>query len=148
MQKRAEFRAEPPASILMVDDNPLGLLARKTVIEELGFEVTTSEDPAAALEMYLARPYDLLVTDYMMPQMKGDELIRRIREAHPAARVILLSGYVEALGLDEQSTGADIVLSKTSREVMHLIRAVERLTGRRKTPGSVRRPKQVHVVNR
>ncbi len=140
MHRRAELRAESPASILLVDDNPHGSLARKTVLEELGFEVHTSENPVVALELYLARRFDVLVTDYKMPEMLGTELIRRVREANPGAKVILLSGFVEALGLDENSTGADIVLAKSNREVLHLIRAVERLTGRRKAPGSARRP--------
>ena len=46
---------------------------------------------------------------------------------------MLLSGFTEALGLAEASTGADVVLQKSANEVSHLVRAVNRLL-RRKTP--------------
>ena len=52
--------------------------------------------------------------------------------------MILLSGFVEPLGLTEQTTGADVVISKSAGEVNILIRAVGRLL--RKPPESQRGP--------
>ena len=60
-----------------------------------------------------------MVTDYRMPRMDGAELILRIRELNPNARIILLSGFVEPLGLSEQNTGADAVIAKSSSEPAH-----------------------------
>src|SRR5216684_3822196 len=83
--------------------------------------------------------FDLMVTDFRMPKMNGIELSRCVRPLHPALRIIMLSGFVEALGLDEKSTGADIVIAKGTHEISHLLRSVSRLLARkppRRPPGS------------
>jgi DNA-binding NarL/FixJ family response regulator len=66
-----------------------------------------------------------------MPKMNGVELIQKIRKYDSGARIIMLSGFVEPLGLDEDSTGADVVISKSSGEVGNLLRSVSRLMARR-----------------
>jgi tRNA A37 methylthiotransferase MiaB len=63
-------------------------------------------------------------------------LIRRLREVKPGVGIILLSGCVASHGLDENSTGADVVLAKGPNEVAHLVRAVSRLLTKR----AARRP--------
>jgi len=82
--------------------------------------------------------FDIVVTDYRMKRMNGVELIEKIRQMDPDARVILLSGFVEPLGLTEQNTGADAVISKSSNEPAQLVRCVKRLMNRvlRKQPAS------------
>src|SRR5215467_7939513 len=117
--------------ILLVDDNNHGLIARKAVLEEVGYQVSTAKNGDEALELYTARKFDLVVTDYKMPKMNGVELIAQIRKSDADARVILLSGFVEPLGLDEKSTGADVVISKSSGEVGNLVRSAYRLLTRR-----------------
>ncbi len=120
----------------MVDDNSMGLLARKAVLEELGFKVTTVATPQEALELLAESRFDLLITDYKLPSMNGTELIKRARKAEFDAPVILLSGFVDALGLDESNTGADLVLQKNAHEVSHMVRSVKSLLKR----GPVRKP--------
>jgi CheY-like chemotaxis protein len=115
------------AHILLVDDNRSGLSARKAILEELGHSITTATSGEEALEHISKVKFDLVVTDHRMPRMSGVELIRKIRGIAPAVPVILLSGYVEALGLTESNTGADLVLAKNATEVTHLIRGVSRL---------------------
>jgi CheY-like chemotaxis protein len=73
-----------------------------------------------------------------MPRMDGGELIQRIRQLKPNTRIILLSGFVDPLGLTEQVTGADVVIAKSSHEPVHLLSSVKRLINRagpRKPPG-------------
>ncbi len=120
-------RAEEAGRILLVDDNRNGLSARKAVLEEIGYVTTTASSAEQALALVSEREFDLVVTDFRMPGMDGAELIRRIRAAHPRMRFILLSGFVEPLGLTEHSTGADVVISKSAGEVNILVRAVGRL---------------------
>jgi CheY-like chemotaxis protein len=120
--------------ILLVDDNCLGLAARRSVLEELGHQVKTSGTAAEALEMCGKHSFDVVVTDYKMPKMNGVELIGRLRKLHPATSVILISGFTDTLGLDEASTGADIVLQKSNNEVPQLIRAVNRLMRKQQQP--------------
>ncbi len=129
----------PDALILLVDDNRLGLQARKHVLEELGFKILTAPSANAALELFGRNTFDLVVTDYKMPDMSGIELIQRIRKANAAIPIILISGFADVLGLDEETTGADFVMMKSANEVTHLVRAVNRLLNRKPTrrgPGS------------
>ena len=122
--------AHPGATILLVDDNPHGLVARRTVLEELGYVVHTRLSGGEALEVYASQPVDLVITDFRMPGMDGVELIGRLRQLRADLPIILLSGFVEPLGLTEQSTGADVVLSKSAGEMGFLLRSVRRLLSR------------------
>ena len=124
--------------ILLVDDNANGLAARKSVLEELGYSIVTCTSGADALEQFMARdPFDLVVTDYKMPRMDGLELIGRLRKHTPGLPIVMISGYVDTLGLNEASTGADVVIQKSANEVSHLIRSVNRLLRRKPVKAQV-----------
>jgi len=118
--------------ILLVDDNVSGSTARKTVLEELGHKIHVASSGADALEQFSQHKFDLVVTDYKMPRMDGLELIARLRKQQPEIRIVLVSGFVDALGLNEATTGADGVIQKSANEVTHLVRAVNRLLRRKK----------------
>jgi CheY-like chemotaxis protein len=124
-----------PARILLVDDNRDGLLIRRSLLEEQGYAVEVAPGGEEGLELYKASPFDILVTDYRMPRMNGIDLIRRIREIAADARIVLLSGFVEPLGLTEANTGADAVIAKSASEPTHLLRAIKRLL----TPSRIKR---------
>src|SRR5690348_1853574 len=100
------------ARLLLVDDNQNGLLARKALLEEQDFVISTAANGEEGFETLSGGKFDLMVTDFKMPRMNGIELIRKAKALQPGLPVILLSGFAEAYGLDEKSTGADIVLSK------------------------------------
>ncbi len=125
-------------NILLVDDNRDGLLVRRSLLEEVGCTVQTAFGGEEGLKLFESYKFDVVVTDYRMPRMDGGELIHRIRTLDPAARIILLSGFVEPLGLTEENTGADAVISKSANEPAHLVRSVRRLVNRtvRKPPRS------------
>jgi CheY-like chemotaxis protein len=120
--------------ILLLDDNSMGLAARRSVLEELGHKVVTCGVPLDALELCSKQRFDVVVTDYKMPKMTGTEFITRLRKVHPTMSVILISGFTDTLGLSEANTGADVVIQKSSNEVSHLIRSVNRLLRRQKAP--------------
>jgi CheY-like chemotaxis protein len=113
--------------ILLVDDNANGLKARKMVLEELGYGVVTASNGNDALERFSPQKFDLVVTDYKMPRMDGLELIVNLRKLAPEIPIVLLSGFVDSMGLNEQNTQADAVIQKSANEVSHLSRAVARL---------------------
>lgn len=133
MASRKPSEQAASARILLVDDNANGLKARKTLLEELGYRIATACCGDDALELFAPQKFDLLVTDYKMPRMDGLELISRIRKKTPGLPIILVSGYVDTLGLNEENTGADAVIQKSANEVSHLTRAVSRLL--RQKPG-------------
>jgi CheY-like chemotaxis protein len=109
------------ATILLVEDEPgVRGVARRT-LEGLGYRVTEARDGREALAMVEAdpTPWDLLVTDVVMPRMGGPELAGRARELRPGLRVLLMSGFdgQRAAGakrpasmdlLDKPFTGAEL----------------------------------------
>lgn len=128
--------------ILLVDDNANGLAARKSVLEELGYLIVTCTSGADALDQFVScDPFDLVVTDYKMPRMDGLELIGRLRKHTPGLPIVLISGYVDTLGMNEASTGADVVIQKSANEVSHLIRSVNRLLRRKPVKAQAASPK-------
>jgi len=131
----------PHPNILLVDDNSDGLLARRSVLEELGYAVSVARNGDEGLKLFQSASFDVVVTGYRMPNVNGAELIRRIRKLNPNARIILLSGFVDPLGLTEENTGADVVIAKSANEPAHLTRSVKRLLNRatRKPPASQKR---------
>jgi len=129
-----------PGRLLLVDDNVSGSTARKTVLEELGHKIHVASNGADALEQFSQHKFDLVVTDYRMPRMDGLELIVLLRKQQPEIRIVLVSGFVDTLGLNEATTGADAVIQKSANEVTHLVRAVNRLLRRKKPASGVARP--------
>jgi len=124
----------PRGRILLVDDNSLGLAARRSVLEEFGHKVQTSGTPVDALELCGKQRFDVVVTDYKMPKMDGVEFIGRLRKLDAAISVILISGFTDTLGLTEANTGADVVIQKSNHEVTHLVRSVNRLLRKQQQP--------------
>ncbi len=125
--------------ILLIDDNRDGLLVRRALLEEAGCTVEIAINGEEGLKLFEASNCDVVVTNYCMPGMNGVEVIQRIRRRNPNARVILVSGFVEPLGLTEESTGADAVIAKSCNEPAHLLRWVKRLANRapaRKPPAA------------
>jgi len=135
------MKSEPLSTphILLVDDNRDGLIVRRSLLEELGYEVVVAGNGEEGLKLYAGAHFDVVVTDFRMPRMNGMELIKGIRKIDPRARVILLSGFVEPLALTEESTGADVVIAKSCNEPVRLVRSIKRLvnaTTARKPPAS------------
>lgn len=110
----------------MIDDNSRGLLARKVVLEEQGYTVTSCGTPEEALEHFASQHFDIVVTDYRMPNIDGIQLISKFR-AIRSVPVVLMSCMVEVLGLNESNTGADAVVAKNMHELPNMVRAVNRL---------------------
>jgi CheY-like chemotaxis protein len=127
-----------PARILLVDDNPLGSAARGLILKEHGYEIETALSGEEAWDIFQRQHFDIVVTDFRMSGITGLELIQRIRAANSPARVILLSGFLNGLGMTEKSTGADELIAKSNKEVPELLRAVKKLSARprRRSPSS------------
>jgi len=126
-----------PPLILLVDDREDGLAARKSVLEAQGYKTVIASSAHVALEAFKSQAFDLVVTDYKMPEMSGIDLIQLLRKIRPDVPIILISGFVHVLGLDEGTTGADTVIAKSSNEVQLLVRAVQKLLTRKKPVGTL-----------
>jgi CheY-like chemotaxis protein len=90
-------------SILLVEDEPSVRDMTRRVLERAGYVVTTVDDGRAAMTEAEERatPFDVLVTDVVMPQMSGIELATWMLDRRPETGVVLLSGYTaETLDLE------------------------------------------------
>jgi DNA-binding response OmpR family regulator len=80
------------ARILIIDDDPSVLSMLRRAVERAGHEVSGAGDGRAGLAQLAAAPFDLVVTDIVMPEMEGIELIGRLRRGYPDLPVIAMSG--------------------------------------------------------
>jgi CheY-like chemotaxis protein len=97
------------------------------ILKEHGYEVETALSGEEAWEIIQKNHFDIVVTDFRMKAMTGLELIQLIRASDSPARIVLLSGFLNGLGMTEQSTGADELVAKSDKEVPELLRAVKKL---------------------
>lgn len=87
------------AAILVVDDEKLVRNLVGEILRAEGYQVVLASDGREALHMVEARadkPFELLVSDMLMPNMGGRELALRLKALHPDLSVILMTGYSEA----------------------------------------------------
>jgi CheY-like chemotaxis protein len=81
--------------ILFVDDESAIAQMSGTILERLGYSVTTRTSSLEALALFRAKPdaFDLVITDMTMPNMTGDELAIELMKFRPDIPVILTTGY-------------------------------------------------------
>jgi PAS domain S-box-containing protein len=81
--------------VLIVEDDPLVLESASEVFQAMGYSVLSARDGPEALRVLQREPdVDVLFSDVMMPSgMTGLELARQVRDAYPAMKIILASGY-------------------------------------------------------
>jgi CheY-like chemotaxis protein len=146
MRSVSSQHAPSDALILLVDDNRDGVIARRSVLEELGYRVVTAGCGLDALHLHEERNPDLVITDYRMSPMDGLELIAHLRSRGCEKPIILLSGFAETLGMRSENTGADVVIQKSANEVANLVRYTKRLLLTPKKPvGSQGLRKESHT---
>ncbi len=112
--------------ILLIDDNPLQLKVRETVLRQAGFLVsvaTTAESALATLRVLPDR-VGLIITDHLMPGCVGSELVRQIRASDIAVPVIVLSGLPEA---EAEYEGLDVTFRAKPFPAPELIELVRSL---------------------
>lgn len=114
--------------ILVADDEEILRMLICDSLEDLGFEIDEAEDGADALQKVTGVHYDLLILDYMMPQLTGLEVIERIPDAIKERTPILML-TAKAQEADRQlaiDKGANYFMSKPFSPV-ELIAFVEEL---------------------
>jgi DNA-binding response OmpR family regulator len=105
------------AKILVIDDEPhIRTLVKAFLVKE-GHEVDLAENGMEGLKLIGLNPYDLLITDIVMPEKDGLELIMDLKGRVPRIRIIVISGGGTRLNIDNylnlaRLMGADRVLPK------------------------------------
>jgi len=100
---RARVGARRHARVLIVDDEPLVRLSVRTALEDLGHEVVEAESARDALAVLAAQRdrVDVLLSDVMMPGVRGPALARQVVALWPHIRVIFMSSLPSRLLVDD-----------------------------------------------
>jgi two-component system OmpR family response regulator len=99
--------------ILVVDDEPAVCGALKMMLEYDGHKVQTAGSGKEALSLLEQHKFDLITTDYAMPDMKGDELAAAIKERLPHQPILMISANGAMMkSSGNPLTGVDFVISK------------------------------------
>jgi signal transduction histidine kinase len=82
------------ARILVVEDDPRVRSSTMSALQDLGYDPTECAGGADAIRLFHARPFDLVISDVIMPEMTGPELIRALKSDHDGFAVLFVTGYV------------------------------------------------------
>lgn len=80
-------------TILVVDDEEVVRSVVRDMLESEGYTILDTGDPQHALRIAREQPVHLLLTDVVMPLMKGPELAAKLLAVSPSTKVILMSAY-------------------------------------------------------
>ena len=115
-------------SILIIDDDAVILKFMKIVLEMEGYECETAISSQAALERVQSTPFDIMITDIVMPGMNGLELTGKAKGIRPNMSVIITTGFVDNFSYDKAiEAGASDFIKKpfTEKELIARIKHVK-----------------------
>lgn len=81
------------ATILCIEDQWKGLLARKMLLEKNGYEVLEASGVDEGLKLFLSRNVDAVVLDYQLPGMNSDLVAEKMKRINSSVPIMLLSAY-------------------------------------------------------
>ncbi len=128
---------ETESTILVIDDDPILLQTVKSTLVKRGFNVLTSSSGPRGLGVLTNAVGDIriVVLDYSMPKLNGDETLKFVRQVRPNAKVIGLTGMNLDSGPREDLDGVDKLLTKPV-VATELLGAVDKLLGDGQTAAS------------
>lgn len=134
-----------PVKVLIVDDDPVSLRLLRNYLEKWGYQVTQAQDGAAGWALFQTDDFPLVIADWMMPEMDGVELVRRIRAREGGGFVycMLLTARSHKEDLVEgMDAGADDFLSKPfDRDELRVrLREGERIANLERAAAQQRQP--------
>jgi len=124
----------PKKTILCVDDNEQILSVRTFLLETRGYRVIAVGNPHDALETIsnsLPGSLDLLLCDLIMPQMDGNELVRRAKQLHPTLPAMIVSGTVTGY---DRAGRADAFLPNGAGSPVEMLERIRILVARKRGP--------------
>ncbi len=93
MRQHRRADAENTFSILTLDDDPIMTLTIQAYFQRAGYTVDAENDPTAAIERIRSGHYDILLLDYLMEPLCGDQVVEQIRQFNKDIYIVLLTGH-------------------------------------------------------
>lgn len=133
----------PRKVILCVDDNEQALSVRKFLLETRGgYRVISALSAEEALEIFRNGGIDLVLSDLLMPQMDGNQLVRCMKEINPDVPMMLVSGTVKAF---DRASYADAFLPKGCCTPVEMLERIRIIIARKRGPKKATlRPQHPH----
>jgi signal transduction histidine kinase/CheY-like chemotaxis protein len=95
MQHRQDSEASVPgARILLVEDDPRVRAATVGALEDLDYEPVSCSSGAEAIALFERQEFDLVISDVIMPEMTGPELVRELKARRPQIAILFVTGFV------------------------------------------------------
>src|SRR5579862_3954814 len=121
----------PKKIILCVDDNEQELSVLKFMLATNGYRVISANNGHDAIGLFADTAVDLVLSDYAMPQMNGDQLVTRLKSIAAHVPMILL-GDPQKMG--DHLHGADALLHKKSCSTQELLERIKLMSARKRGP--------------
>lgn len=130
---------KPMSSILLVEDDEGTRSMLRRALQQAGYNILEAEDGRVAFKLLADQSVDLVITDIIMPEVEGIELMRMLRTSKPRLPVIAISGggrmgpegYLHLA----KTIGAAKILAKPF-EVEELLAAIKELLGQKEDPAA------------
>lgn len=121
-------------SILVIEDEPATRDMLQRLLEREGHSTVAASDGLEGIDIFKRaltqrKPFDLVITDYGMPQMNGMQVAKTIKSLSPSTPIIMLSGWESVSSVDNDSLAAvDFLLNKpvTNQELRSAIKQAMR----------------------
>ena len=84
----------PGARILLVEDDPRVRAATVDALEDLDYEPVSCSSGAEAIRLFEEQEFDLVISDVIMPEMTGPELVRELKSRRADTAILFVTGYV------------------------------------------------------
>lgn len=93
MRKNRALAPQSDCSILAVDDDPIMTLSLQSYFQAAGYHVDVENDPVNAIQRVREGHYDILLLDFLMMPISGDQVVEQIRQFNDELYIILLTGH-------------------------------------------------------
>jgi CheY-like chemotaxis protein len=93
-QRMSEEERVPGARILVVEDDPRVRTSTVEALQDLDYDPVACENGEEAIRLFDSQPFDLVISDVIMPEMTGPELIKVLKERRSDFAVLFVTGYV------------------------------------------------------
>jgi two-component system, response regulator, stage 0 sporulation protein F len=112
--------------ILIIDDEPLIRMALARVFQKRGYQVFEASDGLEGLKIWQQEQPSLVLLDWIMPNMNGNQLLQKLKNNHMGAIVHVMSAYTNETNIEElKDLGVKSFISKPFDNVLEIIKQLE-----------------------
>ncbi|HET7442351.1 MAG TPA: response regulator [Terriglobales bacterium] len=119
---RSPAQLKPPSKVLLcIDDDEEVLECEKAFLESFGYTVLTPPGAGEGLELASVHLVDVVILDYFMPEMDGQEVPVKTKRLRPQAPIIMVSGAADVPGQALKLVDAFIAKDRLASQLLHAI---------------------------